>query len=56
MGEIEMFKDHRDHNAIYQRKSVDLIQSHDKHPVVLRPKLINKNDGKTNKRATTCTC
>ena len=46
MGEIEMFKDckHRDYNAIYQCKSVDLIQSHDKHQAVLRPKLINKND------------
>ena len=39
---------HRDYNAIYQRKSVDLIQSRDKHQAVLRPKLIHKNDGKTN--------
>ena len=37
-----------DCNVIYQRKSVDLIRSHDKHQAVLRPKLINKNDEKTN--------
>ena len=37
---------HRDYKAIYQRKGVDLIQSHDKHQAVLRPKLINKNDRK----------
>ena len=48
MGEIEMFKDcnRRDYNVIYQCKSVDLIQSHNEHQAVLRPKLIYKNDGK----------